>query len=70
MASLNAIMEWTFMMETEVPKEVTSILVEGEEPIIAYKTVRDVAVITNKRLMIGDKQGITGKKMEDRKSVV
>lgn len=64
MASLNAIMEWTFMMETEVPKEVTSILVEGEEPIIAYKTVRDVAVITNKRLMIGDKQGITGKKME------
>ncbi|MGJ9384327.1 PH domain-containing protein [Salipaludibacillus sp. CF4.18] len=39
-------------------------LVEGEVPEIAYKTVRDVAVVTNKRFIIADKQGLTGKKVE------
>jgi len=61
---LTSIMEWTFLSETEIPKEIEEILIEGEEPQVAYKTVRDVAIITNKRMIIGDRQGITGKKME------
>ena len=40
------------------------LLVAGEEPIAAYKTVRDSAVFTSKRLIVRDAQGITGKKVE------
>jgi len=64
MADVAAIMQWTFIEETEVPKEVNEILIEGEKAEIAYKTIRDVAVVTNKRLIIADRQGITGKKVE------
>lgn len=64
MSSVNEIMSWTFVQETKAPQEVYEILVNGEEIEAAYKTVRDVAVITNKRIIIADKQGITGKKVE------
>jgi hypothetical protein len=64
MADLNSIMTWTFTEEAEVPPEVLDILVDGESPEIAYKTIRDVAVVTNKRLIIADRQGLTGKKVE------
>lgn len=36
----------------------------GETPIAAYKTIRDSAVFTNRRLIIRDAQGLTGKKVE------
>ncbi len=58
------VMSWTFHSKTSVPKEVESILVEGEEAVIAYKTVRDTAVVTNKRFIIADREGIRGKKLE------
>mgnify|MGYP001251288413 CR=1 FL=1 len=64
MAAVNAIMEWTFYNEVEVPQEIQDVLVDGETAEIAYKTVRDVAVVTNKRLIIADRQGIRGKKVE------
>jgi len=64
MANANQIMAWTFFQETQAPKEIEQILVEGEEIKVAYKTLRDVAVVTNKRIIIADKQGITGKKVE------
>ncbi|MDX1487961.1 MAG: PH domain-containing protein [Acidiferrobacterales bacterium] len=40
------------------------VLVEGEAPQKAYQLVRDVFVFTNKRLILVDKQGATGKKVE------
>ncbi|MGL4485045.1 MAG: PH domain-containing protein [Anaerovoracaceae bacterium] len=55
---------WTFAFEVEVPSDVDELLVEGEVAKYAYKTVRDVAVFTNKRLIVKDAQGITGKKIE------
>ncbi len=64
MSELKALMMWTFTSETTVSAEVQEILIDGEAPIIAYKTIRDVAVITNKRIIISDKQGMTGKKIE------
>ncbi|WP_010171052.1 PH domain-containing protein [Bacillus coahuilensis] len=64
MAAVQELMTWTFHFETDVPNEVTEVLIEGEEALVAYKTVRDVAVVTNKRILIADKQGITGKKVE------
>lgn len=62
--SVESIMSWTFMSECPMPADVQSILVEGEEAVVAYKTLRDVAVVTNKRIIIADKQGLTGKKVE------
>lgn len=64
MAELGSIMTWTFTGETQMPTEVQEILTDGEVPEIAYKTIRDVAVVTNKRLIIADRQGLTGKKVE------
>jgi Protein of unknown function (DUF1696). len=64
MADLQQIMTWTFLEETTVPPEVQEILVEGEYAEVAYRTIRDVAVVTNKRLIIADRQGLTGKKVE------
>ncbi|MFZ7133099.1 MAG: PH domain-containing protein [Eubacteriales bacterium] len=64
MANASEIMNWTFISETNVPNDIKDILVEDELVEIAYKTIRDVAVVTNKRIIIADKQGITGKKVE------
>ncbi|WP_352419015.1 PH domain-containing protein [Proteiniborus sp.] len=64
MADLTEIMNWTFIQETEVPTEINEILIGGEIVEVAYKTIRDVAVITNKRIIVADKQGVTGKKVE------
>lgn len=55
---------WTFFQEVQVPADINDMLVSGEQPIAAYKTVRDVAVFTNKRLIVKDSQGVTGKKVE------
>lgn len=64
MANLNALMTWTFTEEVPVPADIHDLLISGETAQIAYKTIRDVAVITNKRLIIADRQGLTGKKVE------
>ncbi len=55
---------WTFGLECNIPKDINEILVDGEVAECAYKTIRDVAVFTNKRLIVRDSQGITGKKIE------
>ena len=61
---LSKFAEWTFMQECSVPKDVMNMMVNGEQPYAAFKTVRDVAVFTNFRLVVRDSQGITGKKIE------
>ncbi|HZH62179.1 MAG TPA: PH domain-containing protein [Metabacillus sp.] len=48
----------------EVTKELEPILAAGEEIDVAFKLVRDLIVFTNKRLLLVDKQGLTGKKVE------
>jgi hypothetical protein len=55
---------WTFVSEIPIPDDVNSVLVEGETAVAAYKTFRDSAIFTNKRLIVRDAQGITGKKVE------
>ncbi|EGJ27257.1 PH domain-containing protein [Streptococcus porcinus] len=63
MTDLTAL-EWTFVSECQIPDDVRDILVSGEEPIAAYKTIRDTAIFTSKRLIVKDAQGLTGKKVE------
>ena len=55
---------WTFASECPIPNDVENLLVTGENAVAAYKTIRDRAIFTNKRIIIRDAQGITGKKVE------
>ncbi|MGI6449386.1 MAG: PH domain-containing protein [Desulfitobacteriia bacterium] len=64
MAEPAAILSWTFVSECPIPNDVSDLLVDGEEAIAAYKTIRDSAVFTNRRLIVRDAQGITGRKVE------
>ena len=45
-----------------VRSEVYGLLINGEEVIYAFQTVRDQLVFTNKRIIAIDVQGITGKR--------
>lgn len=64
MAEMNGILTWTFVSECPIPDDVQDLLVEGEVAVAAYKTFRDSAVFTSKRLIVRDAQGLTGKKVE------
>lgn len=59
-----AIATWTFVSEIPIPADANSILIDGETAFAAYKTFRDSAIFTSKRLIVRDAQGITGKKVE------
>lgn len=45
-----------------VKNDVNGLLIDGEEVKMAFKTVRDQLVFTNKRIISIDVQGITGKR--------
>jgi hypothetical protein len=64
MVATQAILSWTFISECPIPDDVNDLLVNGEQAIAAYKTIRDSAIFTNKRLIVRDAQGLTGKKVE------
>jgi len=64
MAEINPSLMWTLISECPIPNDVTELLVEGENAVAAYKTIRDSAIFTNKRLIVRDAQGMTGKKIE------
>jgi len=48
----------------EVQKEYANILAENEKIEKAYKLIRDMFIFTSKRLILVDKQGMTGVKIE------
>lgn len=64
MEETEAQLSFTLMMECSIPKDVHNILVDGEEAVAAYKTFRDKAIFTTRRLIIRDVQGMTGTKVE------
>ena len=45
-----------------VRNDVMGLLIEGEDVVMAFQTVRDQLVFTNKRIITIDVQGITGKR--------
>ncbi|MFS0673292.1 PH domain-containing protein [Ornithinibacillus sp. 179-J 7C1 HS] len=47
-----------------IEKELGELLSSSEQVEHAYKLIRDLFVFTNKRLILVDKQGVTGKKVE------
>ena len=48
----------------KLQQELADVLVVGESVDSAYKVLRDTFVFTNKRLILIDRQGLTGKKVE------
>jgi hypothetical protein len=48
----------------KIRAEFQPILIEGESIEKAFKLIRDMFVFTNKRLILVDKQGITGSKVD------
>ncbi|MGQ2984841.1 PH domain-containing protein [Flavobacterium sp.] len=48
----------------KIRDEFKPILIQGENIEKAYKLIRDMFVFTNKRLILVDKQGITGSKVD------
>ena len=59
-----AVTQWMFVAECPIPNDVAELMVPGEVPVAAYKTFRDSAVFTTKRLIVRDAQGMTGRKVE------
>ncbi len=64
MPETGPILAWTLVSEIPTPQDIHSVLVSGEVPVASYKTFRDSATFTNKRLIVRDAQGISGKKVE------
>ncbi|MDD3199336.1 MAG: PH domain-containing protein [Eubacteriales bacterium] len=64
MAETSSALSWTLISECSIPNDMNDLLVEGEKAIAAYKTLRDSAIFTNRRLIVRDAQGLTGKKVE------
>ena len=57
-------LSWIFYQEILVPHAIQEWLINGEVAERAFRTVRDVAIFTNKRLIVKDVQGLTGSKVE------
>ena len=45
-------------------KDLEATLVEGEKVVKGFRIIRDLFIFTDKRLILIDKQGLTGKKAE------
>ena len=45
---------------SEIREEVKGLLIQSEEPVLAFKTIRDQLIFTNKRIIAVDVQGLTG----------
>lgn len=60
----SSILSWTLQQEIPVPPDITPLLAHGEEAVASFRTFRDSATFTTRRLIVRDAQGITGKKVE------
>ena len=57
-------LSWIFYQEIPVLHDVQELLINGEVAEWAFRTVPNVAIFTNKRLIVKDVQGLTGSKVE------
>lgn len=48
----------------ELQKEFSHLLIDDEKIELGFKLIRDMFIFTNKRLILVDKQGLTGNKLE------
>ena len=50
--------------QEELKKDYGKLLIEGEQIELGFKLIRDTFIFTSKRLILIDKQGLTGSKVE------
>jgi hypothetical protein len=50
--------------QDDLNKQFSQLLCDGEEIELGFKLIRDMFIFTNKRIILVDKQGITGSKTE------
>ena len=55
---------FTLKQDDEYRKMITSLLLDDEQVIESYKSIRDGVVFTNKRIIAVDVKGLTGKKKD------
>ena len=48
----------------DIDKQLEGVLVPGESVRVAFRLIRDLIVLTDRRLILVDKQGVTGRKVE------
>ncbi|MEM7556199.1 MAG: PH domain-containing protein [Cyanobacteria bacterium P01_A01_bin.84] len=48
----------------KLEKELVPLMIDGERVNKVFKLIRDLVVFTNKRIILIDKQGVTGRKTE------
>ena len=48
----------------DIQQDLDALLVEGETLVRGFRIIRDLFIFTDKRLILIDKQGITGRKAE------
>ncbi len=56
--------DFSILANANIPNWLDDIIIDNERVVACYKTIRDTVIFTNKRLILSDKQGITGKKNE------
>ena len=64
MDEMDNILEWVFIAKCKIPEGIVDLLAPGEVAVVSYRTLRDSATFTDKRIIIRDVQGLTGKKVE------
>ena len=65
MGPLSGLMGNAGEADTEkLQEEYKELLIEGEDIEIGFQLIRDVFIFTNKRLILINKQGVTGNKVE------
>lgn len=62
--SENAVFNLQKIDNSKINNNAVAILINGEEIIGVYKTVRDQVIFTSKRIITVDVKGITGKRQE------
>ena len=64
MADLTLNKIFNFYDEITLPDSLKPFISSSENVCFSVKTFRDVAIFTDKRILVADKQGLTGKKIE------
>lgn len=64
MEGIENLFEFVFISKCKIPEDIVDVLAPGEVAVTSYKTLRDSATFTDKRMIIRDVQGLTGKKVE------
>ena len=62
--SNNALFKLSPIFSKEMILTIHQFLIDGKSVLAVFKTIRDQVVFTNKRVIVANVQGLTGKKVD------